>query len=314
MKKPLVSIIVCSYNQGLYLPQALDSVFNQTYDNIQVIAVDDGSQDGSSEILMRYQKEGKPLQVLLMGKNGGYCRAFNKGWALANGQYIIDLSADDMLMPNRVEIGVRALNGSAPAVHFCDAYIMNERSQIKGTHYRRSGSGDLIETVAAGDVYLEILQRYFICAPTMMIHNEVLKATGGYDEDLYYEDFDFWVRSAREFPYWFTDAPLVKKRVLPGSMSKAQYTPDSPMLAATARVCAKAYHLNRSQPENKALAIRLRYELRQAILCNNYQVAESLHGLLGKMAPEKWDFRFWTWLVARQWNISFLSRFIGKAR
>ena len=245
MSQPLVTIICICHNHLGYLWEALESVRNQSYDNIQMIAVDDGSTDGSQDLLRKWQLQHSSLELLLLPKNIGYCAAFNKGYRLAQGEFIIDLSADDLLMSDRVKVGVKALTSSEAGINFCDAYYIDSQSRQIRSHYHRDKQGKLLHPVPDGDLYRELLRRYFICAPTMMIKNEVLQALGGYDESLYYEDFDFWVRSSRSYLYKFTDKILVKKRVLPNSMSKSQYTPNSPMLESTARVCEKAYQLNR---------------------------------------------------------------------
>lgn len=314
MKEPLVSIICVCYNHADYVLEALNSVREQSYRNIQLIAVDDGSEDDSPEILRRWQMEHNAMELLLLPKNVGYCRAFNKGYRLAQGTYIIDLSADDVLMGERVSEGVKALTGSQAGVNFCDAYYIDNRSQVVGSHYQRDNRGNLLTPVPEGDIYEDLLRRYFICAPTMMIRSSVLEALDGYDETLYYEDFDFWVRSSRQFQYNFTDQVLVKKRILPNSMSKSQYTPQSPMLESTARVCARAYALNRSRSEHLALAVRIRYEMRQAVICNQYETASQLHDLLGKINQQSLEYKIWKWIIDRQWNLSAVSRFIRKPR
>lgn len=314
MNQPLVTIICVSYNQASYLELALASIYAQSYANIEVIAVDDGSSDGSTTILVQWQKSHPNLKVLLLGTNHGYCKAFNKGWALAKGQYIIDLSADDVLLPSRVEVGVTALSSGKAGVHFCDAQYIDKHSTVVSGHFQRDSHGRLVQSIPQGNIYKELLKRYFICAPTMMIHRRVLEHLAGYDEELYYEDFDFWVRSSRHFSYCFTDQILVQKRVLKDSMSKTQYTQGSLMLASTAAVCTKAFDLNRTAEEHQALAIRLRYEIRQAILCNAYEVAETLVALLGRIHQNSWELTFWKWVIKQQLNVSFLNRFIRKAR
>ncbi|MDH3710741.1 MAG: glycosyltransferase [Cyclobacteriaceae bacterium] len=314
MSQPLVSIICICHNHAEYVQEALESVRHQSYGNIQLIAVDDGSSDGSQEILRKWQVQHSSLELLLLPKNIGYCAAFNKGYRLAQGEFIIDLSADDLLMIDRVKMGVKALTSSEAGVNFCDAHYIDSKSRLIRSHFHRDKLGKLLQPVPDGDIYRELLRRYFICAPTMMIKNEVLQALGGYDESLYYEDFDFWVRSSRNYLYSFTDQVLVKKRILPNSMSKSQYTPYSPMLESTARVCDKAYQLNQTWAEHLALAERVRYELRQAVICNQYETAARLHHLLGKINGDSWEYKLWKWILARRWNLSFVSRFIEKPR
>ncbi len=314
MTSPLVTILCVSYNHAAFLDEAMTSIYAQTYQNIQVIAVDDGSSDGSQEVLLHWQKKQPGLELLLLAQNVGYCKAFNKGWALSRGVFIIDLAADDKLLPSRVEIGVNHLSSSKAGVQFSDAAYIDKESQVIDGHYSRDHQGKLLKPVPQGDIYQEVLKRYYICAPTMMIKREVLEFLDGYDENLHYEDFDFWVRSARDFNYIYFDQILVQKRVLERSMSKFQYTPNSPMLASTAIVCAKALKMNRNPQDNQALAVRIKYELRQAVIVNNYPVARSFLEILQEIEGNSWDYSFWRWLVSRQWNFTFLIPLIKKAR
>lgn len=97
-------------------------------------------------------------------------------------------------------------------------------------------------------------------------------------------------------------------------MSKAQYLPNSKMLDSTLRVCQKALPLCRNEDELRALGIRVRYELRQAVISNNYAAARGLQQLLAKVSRNSWETYFWDWLIDKSWNISYLTNFMGKAR
>ena len=311
--QPLVSVIVVSHNQGDFIREAIDSTLDQTYPNIEVIAVDDGSSDHTVEEIRKICTTEVPFKKLFLS-GAGYCKAFNKGLATSRGKFIIDLSGDDILMPERVEQGVSSLLTSGAGIDFCDAYYIDEHSVISGSHYNRDDHNRLLDHVPDGYIFSELLERYFICTPTMMIDRQVLEALGGYDESLYYEDFDFWIRSSRYYRYHFTDRLMVKKRVHTKSMSKSQYLPDSRMLETTLQVCRKAFGLCQTSSELRSLGVRLRYELRQAVISNNYDVARELHRLLGEVHRDTLEFRIWAWLISKGWDFSLLSHFIRKAR
>ena len=313
MSSPLVSVIVVCHNQGDYVKEAVISAFIQTYPNIEVLVVDDASTDHSDKVIQNLWSEGYQFTRVSNSESLGYCKAFNKGLALSTGEYIIDLAADDILLPERVEAGMSSFVGDV-GVDFCDAYYIDHNSEISGTHYRRDDQGNLLDHVVEGHVFSEILRRYYICTPTMMMDRSVLEKLGGYDEELYYEDFDFWVRSSKLCQYHYTDRKLVKKRVLADSMSKSQYLPHSKMLPTTLRVCEKAYDLCKSEEEFKSLTTRLRYEIRQSVISNNYQVASGFYKLLASIQVDSLETRFWSWIISRQWNLSFLTRLIRQAR
>ena len=259
---PLVTVIVLCYNHAKYLREAIQSVMVQDYDPVEIIIVDDASTDGSREVTKKILSDYPEIKGILLEENLGNCRAFNRGLQLAGGKYVIDLAADDLLLPSRITVGVRELEskGEDYGVHFCDAFHCNEDAEIISSHYHRNKKGQLLESVPQGEVYADLLSRYFICAPTMMIRKSVLDELGGYNEELSFEDFDFWIRSSRKYLYAFSDDILVKKRNLPNSLSKQQYRRNSKHFESTYTVCKTAVSLNRNAVEHKGLRRRILYE------------------------------------------------------
>lgn len=269
----------------------MESVWAQTYQDIELVVVDDGSTDGSAQQIRKLLEERPEIQFFENELSAGNCRAFNQGLKLCKGKYIIDLAADDVLLPQRVEEGVKIMEaaGEKFGVHFSDAIYIDVAGKELRRHYRRNSNGGLAEMVPQGWVYADVLQRYFICTPTMMMRRSVLDTLGGYDEALAYEDFDFWVRSARHWQYCFTDQVLVKKRVVPGSWSSRQYERESRQLESTLKVCYKAKELNQSALEDRALSRRLAYEIRQAIRSRNFEIALEILNLKKEIDPGFWE-------------------------
>lgn len=100
--RPAVSIVIPIFNPGDYLLQSMDSVVNQSFSNIQIVCVNDGSTDGSLTVLRDYAKRDK--RILVINKpNGGYGNAMNRGIDVATGEYIMILEPDDYMEPNMVE-------------------------------------------------------------------------------------------------------------------------------------------------------------------------------------------------------------------
>lgn len=303
VQNPLVTVVCLSHNHGSYVREALDSVWHQTYASLELIIVDDASVDDSVAQIKHWMQDKPPLVFLPLAQNEGNCRAFNRALALAKGEYIIDLAADDVLLPERVADGVKAMEKAGPdwGVHFSDACYIDARGGFLKNHYRRKANGELLRPVPQGWVYRELLERYFICTPSMMMRKSVLDALGGYDENLAYEDFDFWLRSSRHWKYCYTDRILVKKRVLPRSWSRRQYEAASQQLASTLMICHKAKALNQNQAEDRALGKRLAYELRQAIRNRQWEMAEEFLSLKKEVWPVLWeDWVYALWLMSRK--------------
>ncbi|MBS1978189.1 MAG: glycosyltransferase [Bacteroidetes bacterium] len=271
MREPLVSVICLCYRHAGFITEAVESVIRQTYKNVELIVVDDMSPDRSREVLAGLQHKYPAMKVVLPPTNLGNCKAFNLGWSKSSGDFVIDLAGDDVLMPNRIAEGVMALQ-SSPAntgVQFTDAYIIDASGAVLGRHSDRYPHA----AIPQGDVYEQLISSYFICSPTMMIRREVLVTLGGYDEKLAYEDFDFWIRSARTYQFCYSPEPLVMKRIVKGSMGEQQHRRGSSQLWSTLEVCKKILHLNRIPSENKALRDRIIYEAQRAVRVGEFSLA-----------------------------------------
>jgi glycosyltransferase involved in cell wall biosynthesis len=287
---PKVSVICLCYNQAPYVQDALRSVVAQTYRPIELIIADDGSADDSvakiCEILPQIPTE-IVVKTLFLPKNIGNCKAFNLAWQMATGDFIIDHAADDLLLPAHVAGLVAAFQNAPPhvGIAFSDVWIANEDAQPVRTFYKRNTQGQLAEQVPSGDIYADLLHRHCVCTPAMMIRNEVLQRLGGYDESLTYEDYDFWVRSSREWHYLFTDNITVIKREVSGSHSDKMYRKGfSPYRYSTLQVCRKAAALNRNPSEDAALARMVRYQMRLCLRQRDFTNLQGFYELLQKIS------------------------------
>src|SRR5450631_3615923 len=97
---PLVSVIIVNYNYGRFLKQAVDSVFEQTYPNIECIIVDNASTDESTDVLAVISKQYPGVTILRRGVNGGQSLATKEGFEASSGEYIVFLDADDVFLPS----------------------------------------------------------------------------------------------------------------------------------------------------------------------------------------------------------------------
>jgi hypothetical protein len=165
-------------------------------------------------------------------------------------------------------------------VVFTDVLYIDDKGEPLYRHYDHLRRKKLLKNIPTGDVYADVLKKYFISSPSMLVRREVFDDLGGYDEHLAYEDFDFWVRSSRNFKYAFLNEVLTKVRKPRNSLSTAAYVPGNLQLYSTYLVCRKARELNRSKEDYKALLQRLRYELRHAVFTGNYREAHFFLGFI----------------------------------
>jgi hypothetical protein len=148
-----VSIIVSSYNYERYVAEAIESSFAQSYPDIEVVVVDDGSTDGSPEIIRRYEGRAK----LLFKKNGGQASAFNLAYQHCTGDLVVFLDCDDALRPDAVEKSVAAWTPGCSKVHFPLEVITED-----GT---RTGALVPRADLPAGDVRAQLLEEGMYVTP-----------------------------------------------------------------------------------------------------------------------------------------------------
>ncbi len=183
---PLVSVIIPCYNQGQYLHEAVTSVLSQTYQNLEIIIVNDGSTEVETiEIFNNYQP---PKTKLIHTTNQGVCRARNTAIAASRGKYILPLDADDKIAPTYLEKAVPVLEKNAYiGIVYCETQLFGEK---QGT----STSSTLPDIFIGKDKLPEILIYN-------RIHNSALyrksdwDKVSGYNTNMIYglEDYDFWL-------------------------------------------------------------------------------------------------------------------------
>ncbi|GAB3325733.1 hypothetical protein GCM10027299_24220 [Larkinella ripae] len=301
--RPLVSVICTAYNHERFISASLHSVLDQTYSAIELIVVDNNSTDGTVNRIEELMRNHPAIQLIRNSENVGICRAFNQGLKLAKGRYVIDLSADDVMHRDRISrqvAGFERLPGDY-AVIFGNAAFIDENNQLTGYHYPVDQRGQATINVPSGWVFKEILASYFVSTPTMMMRRDVLESLGGYDESLSYEDFDFWVRTARSYRYCYQDEVLTSKRMVRKSLSTQFQDRNNALLGSTLTVCYKAFDQCQSPEEYGALAGRIRWFIRQCFYTEQFELAFRFKELLEFI--EKPDLRTALVLHLCKWHI-----------
>ncbi|WP_025762271.1 glycosyltransferase [Dyadobacter tibetensis] len=279
---PLVSVILTCYNQAPYLEAAIASVLSQTYPYIELIIIENASTDQSLTIITTFLNKHPAIRFIQNRENIGLCKAFNQGLSLAEGTYIIDFSGDDIMLPERVGQQVQFFS-QQPAdcgLIYGNAIYIDAHTEFCSMHFPIDSQGLSLDSPPSGRVYSDILHRYFIPAPTMMMRAETIRQLGGYDEDLIYEDFDLWVRLSRDYTIIYQDTihTLIRKHVT--SLSQQVLLRKNEILKSTLTVCHKAYALNRSKQENGILAARIRTFIRKCWYTHSFDLVEDFRILL----------------------------------
>jgi len=243
--------------------------------------VDDASTDESVKEIQAILPD--DILFIPLENNLGNCKAFNKALPSVKGKYLIDFATDDVMIFDRIEKQVNQfeLLDQEYGIVFSDSVYIDPEGKFLRNHTEYLLEKKMIDYVPQGDVFADVLKRYFISSPGMMIRTEVLIAMNGYDEDLVYEDFDLWVRAARNYKFAYLDDKLTKVRKTSASMSAGWYTKGDKQLFSTYKVCLKSKQMLRTEKEHKALTQRVRYELKQTVSSENRREAKLFYELLG---------------------------------
>ncbi len=189
--EPVVSIIIPVFNGEEYVARAIESALNQTLKEVEVIVVDDGSTDGTPDVLKSF--EGHIVDI--RQENGGVAAALNTGIRASQGKYVCFLGSDDTVMPNKAELQATFLD-KYPEVGLC--YGAWQRRDISGILHTISGPSWLCDgTVPQDELVYRLVQGTRFPASSPLIRGRWLRAVGGHDESLRScVDLDLWWRLA----------------------------------------------------------------------------------------------------------------------
>lgn len=211
MTAPLVSVIIRAFNCEKYISEAIASVLAQTFQDFEIIIVDDASTDGTRAILQTYVQQDERIKVFRNETNQGPVRTMNIGLQHARGEFVAVNDADDVSLPHCLEIQVNSLKAK-PHIALVGglAYFIDEDGEeIKSPgrgRWERRGPEEVRKYLAKG---------YSFAHSSVMFRRECIEAIGLYDEIfLYSEDYDMLLRMADTFDVVFYEEPLVKWRWL----------------------------------------------------------------------------------------------------
>lgn len=214
-EKPKVSVIIPLFNLKEYVGEAIDCVLNQTYPNIEIIVIDDGSTDQPQTVLNEYKDHIR----LITQENRGLSSARNTGIKNSRGEYLVFLDADDGIFPDKIETEVRTLE-KYPEIGWVygSVLIIDKNKQIIGRlpdeNIKSSGRPP------EGKIFDTLISINIMPVNAVMIRRKVLDV-GLFDESLRsYEDLDFWLRVSAKYEVKYINKPLSFVRFRRDSMQR----------------------------------------------------------------------------------------------
>jgi glycosyltransferase involved in cell wall biosynthesis len=307
MMRELVTVIIPAYNAGATLDQTLQSVRSQSYRDIEILIVDDGSRDQTPSIAARHAAADRRVRLISQA-NGGVASARNKGIAEARGTLIAPVDADDLWASTKLEkqIATMAEGGPGVGLVYCWYAIIDADNFIKG----------IAKPTSSGRVLSHLCENNFVGnGSSALMRKDVVLAAGGYSTQLRAvgaqgcEDWLLYLRIAENHEFRVVAECLLGYRMIPGSMSRD----GRQMLRSLRHVTGQVLESN---PELSQHLVKGDFNLsawlfRRAISGRSVFTAAHLAAIVSKTHPSRFVFFFIPEMVQR--SFAALYRWMRRA-
>lgn len=214
-EQPLVSIIMPTYNHAKFIGKAIESALNQTYQNFELVIIDNYSEDETEKIVASY--EDNRIVYLKFRNNGIIAVSRNHGIKHSHGDYIAFLDSDDIWLPEKLGKGIRVLESSKNTGMVYTRFLTIEGSTISERVFPKKGKHE------NGHIFKSLYVRSFIACSSVIINKSIINQVGVFDtsrELIAVEDTDLWLRIALKYKVKCTDdSPLLLYRIQPQGIS-----------------------------------------------------------------------------------------------
>jgi glycosyltransferase involved in cell wall biosynthesis len=199
-----------SYNHGKYLSEAIESVLNQTFSDLELVIVDDYSTDNSREIIESYQAKDTRVKAIFHPKNFGIARTANDTIKVASGKFIAFISSDDVWFPNKLERQIQALENSQDMIVWADGEVINSAGTSIGLKVTTRMNAPAHRS---GNLFEELLRDDIIFGQTVIMKREFVNDSSFNESFHYVNDHLFFVEQAKNHQFLFLDESLAKYRI-----------------------------------------------------------------------------------------------------
>ncbi len=208
---PLITVIMASYYHAEYLPDAIESVLNQTFPDLELIIIDDASQDTSRSCIERYALQDERIRAVFHDTNHGIAYTANQGLALARGKYIAFIDSDDVWIPDKLQRQLDILALNEDIVVWSEGLIIDEKGIPTGETFTQVNQ--VGNRKKSGDIFEELIQGNYIFGSSMVFKKENLHGIRFNEKLKYLNDFQFNVDLAETFKFHYIPEPLAFYRV-----------------------------------------------------------------------------------------------------
>ena len=207
----LISVLMRSYNHEKYISEAIDSVLNQSFKDLELIIIDDFSKDNSKTIIKSYESKDKRIKAFFHDKNMGMASTMNDLFSKASGKYIAYIDSDDSWFPLKIEKQLEILEKNDSLVVWSEGEIIDQNSTPTGETFTQINLAT--DKKKSGEIFEDLLHANFIFLSSL-IHNRTFAKDLLFDQKLkYLNDYKFVVALANKHHFFFIKEPLVKYRM-----------------------------------------------------------------------------------------------------
>ena len=209
---PLVSVVIPTYNRAHLIGQTIESVRNQTFENFEIVVVDDGSTDKTEEVVCHYKDE--RIKYFRQPTNVGPSEAKNIGILCSRGEYLALLDSDDLWLPEKLEQQIVILQKNTGSVWiYCDsAYFDDQSGRVTHLSSQRFHPYE-------GYIPHRLIMQTIMHTPTVVVKRSIIEQIGPFIGNAF-EDWRMWLHIAASWPVLYIDRPLVLVRIHSNSISK----------------------------------------------------------------------------------------------
>ena len=237
VEEEVVSVVIPAYNAEATLDETLRSVRAQTYRNLEIVVVDDGSRDGTVAIVEEHARADRRIRLIEQA-NAGVAAARNRGIAETGGRYVAPVDADDLWAPDKIALQMEAMRQGGGRVGLVYTWyaVIDGDSRIMLQEQRSEAEGDVLEAMCLRNIVGN--------GSSALMLREAIEAAGGYDSGLRAqaaqgcEDYKLYFLIAEKYEYRLIREYLTGYRELPGNMSS-----DVRQMLRSRDLCVKEFSL-----------------------------------------------------------------------
>ncbi len=222
---PTVSVFMKSYNHAPFIGEAIASVVQQDFDDLELIVVDDASTDGSRQIIEHFQARDDRIRTIFHDRNRGISKTVNDGIEAARGAFIAQIDSDDVWARDKLRKQLAVARKHQDVLIWTEGAIVNGDGRLAGQTF-----SELVGSTGkqkSGNLFLELLAGNYVLGSSLLYSRQNVGETR-YDEALrYLNDYKFLLELARKYAFCYIDEPLTHYRVHATSTIGCVFTPQT---------------------------------------------------------------------------------------